>query len=269
MSDSEFADDAEQLRRNVAAPLWAQLETELRRRLDAGHFVDRFPTDRELMEIYGVSRHTARHAVSQLGASGIVRRSRGIGTWIDTGTFERSLGALYSLFQVVEASGLPQRSEVRALRRVLDPEVALRLGLNRDAELLHLDRLRFAGDEPLAIDRTWLPFRIAAPLLQVDFSRTALYDELDRTIGRRPTEGWERIHPAIPTEEERLALRLDERQAVFAIERLGKYDGQPLEWRTTTTRGDRFAFLADWSAGRPTDLRFQMVDARDAHHPRR
>lgn len=261
MSTTEFADGASSLERNSSAPLWAQLETELRRRIEAGDFLDRFPTDRELMEIYGVSRHTARHAVAQLGAGGLLRRSRGVGSSVDTRTLERSLGSLYSLFQVVEESGLTQRSEVRSLGIVVDRAAAARLGLDPSAELVHLDRLRFAGEVPLAIDRTWLPASLAAPLLRVDFTRTSLYDELDRTIGRRPNEGWERIHPAIPTSDERSALGLAADQAVFSIERLGMHNGEPLEWRTTRTRGDRFAFLADWSAGQRTDLRFQMLES--------
>ena len=59
----DFAADAAELDRQGARPLWAQLEQELRRRMDLGHFTERFPTDRELMEIYGVSRHPARPAV--------------------------------------------------------------------------------------------------------------------------------------------------------------------------------------------------------------
>lgn len=257
----DFATEASELDRESSLPLWSQLEHELRRRMDLGHFNDRFPTDRELMEIYGVSRHTARHAVSQLGASGILRRSRGIGTSVDTRTFERSLGALYSLFQVVEESGIPQHSEVRNLERVRDAEAADRLGLDPDTDLVYIDRVRFAGDEPLALDRIWLPGEIAEPLLDADFTRTSLYNELDRTIGKRPNEGWERIHPAIPTDDEQQCLRLDEGEAVFSIERLGTHNGEPLEWRVTTIRGDRFTFVADWTAGQRNELRFQMVDA--------
>ena len=121
---SEFADGARSLDRDGSLALWAQLEQELRRRMDLGHFTDRFPTDRELMEIYAVSRHTARHAVAQLGADGIVRRARGVGTSIDRRTFERSLGSLYSLFQVVEESGVPQHSTVRSLERRVDAVAA-------------------------------------------------------------------------------------------------------------------------------------------------
>lgn len=255
-----FATGADELDRSGQQPLWAQLEHELRRRMELGHFVDRFPTDRELMEIYGVSRHTARHAVSRLGADGILRRSRGIGTSVDARTFERSLGSLYSLFQVVEESGVPQHSEVRSLERVRDAAAARRLELPVDTDLVHIDRVRFAGDEPLALDRIWLPGELAEPLLDADFTRTSLYNELERTIGRRPNEGWERIHPAIPTDDERTCLDLDDGEAVFSIERLGTHNGVPIEWRVTTIRGNRFTFVADWTAGQRNEVRFQMTN---------
>jgi GntR family transcriptional regulator len=257
---SEFADQALPLERHGDHPLWAQLEFELRRRMELGHFADRFPTDRELMEVYEVSRHTARHAVAQLGADGIVRRSRGIGTSVDRRTFERSLGSLYSLFQVVEESGVPQHSTVRTLERVVDPVAARHLDVPDDTELVLIDRIRFAGAEPLAIDRIWLPASIAAPLLDADFTHTSLYNELERSVGKRPNEGWERIRPKMPTAAERKVLGLEPDEAVFSIERLGACRGEPIEWRVTLIRGDRFTFVADWTAGQRNEMRLQMVE---------
>lgn len=255
----EFADEARSLSRDDSLPLWAQLEYELRRRMELGHFEERFPTDRELMAIYGVSRHTARHAVSQLGADGILRRARGVGTSVDRRTFERSLGSLYSLFQVVEESGVPQHSAVLALERVVHADAAEQLGVDPDTELIFIDRVRFAGPDPLAVDRVWMPASIAAPLLDADFTHTSLYNELERTIGKRPNEGWERIHPGLPTEEDRQRLGLPAGGAVFSIERLGTFSGEPVEWRITTIRGDRFSFVADWTAGQRNEMRLQMV----------
>lgn len=259
MTESKFTKGAHVLDRQSGTPLWSQLDAELRRRMELGEFTDRFPTDRELMEVYDVSRHTARHAVSQLGADGILRRARGVGTSVDRRTFERSLGSLYSLFQVVEESGVPQHSEVRELGLVTDVEAADQLGLAADAPLVLIDRLRWAGDEPLAIDRIWLPADVAEPLLQVDFARTSLYAELERAAGMRPNAGWERIHPCMPTDDERTSLQLDAGEAVFSIERLGTYKGDPVEWRVTTIRGDRFTLVADWTAGQRNELRPHMV----------
>lgn len=248
------------LDRSSPMPLWAQLADELRARLERGEFAERFPTDMELTEGYGVSRHTARHAVAELNKNGLLRRARGVGTVINPTEFEQSLGSLYSLFQAVEATGVEQRSTVLALEVTRDEMAARALELTPRDRLVHLARLRYAGDAPLALDRVWLPFAVGEPLLAVDFGHTALYDELERTTGKRPTSGWERISPVIPTPDERRLLGLRRTDAAFSIERLGKLAGRPIEWRSTLIRGDRFRFVAEWAAGTRGELRLSQID---------
>jgi GntR family transcriptional regulator len=256
----EFAEGAKRLDRSSPLPLWAQLEAELRRRLEACDFSDRFPTDLELTDLYEVSRHTARHAVSRLNADGIVKRERGRGTTVNQGHFEQSLGALYSLFRLVEDGGGTQCSEVLTLEVTTDKRASKELDLPDDAQFVRLDRLRMADDQPLAIDRVWLPLELAKPLLETDFSHTALYDELEQTLQTRPNQGWERISPVVPNATDRDLLGLESGVAAFSLERRGCYDGQPIEWRVTLIRGDRFTFLADWSTGKGSGMRLSMVE---------
>ena len=248
------------LDREAAEPLWAQLEGDLRRRLRAGEFDDRFPTDHELMAAYGVSRHTARHAISRLDADGLITRRRGVGSAVDRHRFEQSLGSLYSLFHVVEASGARQRSYVLALTTTTDSSAAAHLGLDPATSLVHLARVRYAGDEPLAIDRVWLPESIGTALLGVDFTHTALYDEIELATGRRPSSGWERITPIVPSSDDAHRLGIGTDQAAFCLERLALADGEALEWRVTTIRGDRFTFVADWQTGQSSSLRLVAED---------
>ena len=78
------------LDRTDPMPLWAQLEADLRRRIDVGDFGDgRFPTDLELTEGYEVSRRTAREAIRHLNKTGILKRERGRGTVINRSEFEQ------------------------------------------------------------------------------------------------------------------------------------------------------------------------------------
>lgn len=237
------------LDRSSPMPLWAQLEAELRTRLDDGDFVDRFPTDHELVDQYGVSRHTVREAIRHLNAAGILLRERGRGTVVNRAEFEQPLGALYSLFQSIEGSGVEQRSQVLNLCGDVNSVAADQLDLEPGAALVFLERLRCAGDEPLAIDRTWMPASIGEHLLDVDFEHTALYDEMERRCGVRPDSGWERITPMLPSPAERNQLRLPRGQAAFFLERLSLAKGQPVEWRTTTIRGDRYRFVSAFQAG--------------------
>jgi GntR family transcriptional regulator len=233
--------------RTSSIPLWSQVLDDLRRRLDAGEFDEGFPTDLELTRHYDVSRHTAREAVRQLQADGVISRERGRGTFLTAPTIEQATGAIYSLYRSIAAMGLDQRSDVLDLSATTDTDVADRLGLRSNATLVRLERVRMAGGEPLAHDTAWLPASIARPLLRVDFSETALYDELARRCGVHPTSGTEWITTEMPDRRERSLLGVSASTPVFRICRLGLADGRPIEWRQTLVRGDRYTFVANWS----------------------
>jgi GntR family transcriptional regulator len=239
-------DRAKAVDRTNPLPLWAQVQEDLRRRLGSGAFVARFPTELELVEQYAVSRHTVREALRRLRDSGVLDSARGRGTWLAQQPIEQPLGSLYSLFQEVEARGLRQRSDVLALRTESNPEVAIRLELAADAELVYLERLRWAGEEPLAHDRIWLPASLAAPVLAADFTSGGLYSELAARCGVRLTGGRERISAVVPDKVTRSLLAVPRAVACLFIERTGCLHRQPVEWRMATVRGDRFAVLADW-----------------------
>ena len=244
------------LDRSSPLPLWAQLEAELRRRLEAGEFDDGFPTDAHLVSRYEVSRHTVREAIRHLNKTGLLRRERGRGTVVNRTEFEQPLGGLYSLFASIENAGVSQTSVVLELGRLADGEAASHLGLDADDELFYLERIRCAGDAPLAVDRTWMPLHVAEPLLDADFTHTALYDELERIGQPRPNRGWERLTPILPSFGDRDRLELSRNDAAFFLERLGQHEDQVIEWRTTTIRGDRYRFVADWSRSNVAGLPF-------------
>lgn len=232
----------------TAPPLWQQVLQDLERRIAEGDIVDRFPTDRELTEHYGVSRHTAREAVRRLRARGLVDRQRGRGSFLSDGHLTQPLGGLYSLYRAVEDQGLAQRSEVLSLEVERDADAAGRLGLPPDAELVRVGRLRFAGDEPLALDSVWLPADVGHPLLDADLTHTALYDQLRERAGVTITEATETLEPIVPDADARALLHLDDDEALLRVRRLGSSRGRPVECRVTLIRGQRFLYTSTWTA---------------------
>ena len=258
MTPAGKEDDGEPrpLDRSHPLPLWAQLRTELERRLDAGVFGDRFPTDAELTATYGVSRQTAREAVRRL--SDRLDRQRGRGTFVRPAEFEQPSGALYSLFESIEGRGVEQLSVVRDLDERRDPRVAELLGLRPKDPLVFLDRIRLAAGAPLALDQVWLPASIGRPLLEADFAHTALYVELHERCGIRPDRAEERIEPILPERDDARALGLGSREPAFAVERRTFSSGSPLEYRRTVIRGDRYNFVSTWTAS-ATATPFRLV----------
>jgi GntR family transcriptional regulator len=252
-------------------PLWQRVRDDLRMRLEGGEFTDSFPGEHELRAQYGVSRHTVREALRELRQGGQVTAARGQQPRrAGEASIDQPLGALYSLFASVEAAGLEQRSVVQSLDVRADAHVAVRLGMEESTPLLYLARLRLADGEPLAHDRVWLLAADARPLLDADFSHTALYDELARRCGIRLTGGQERIRAVVPTAAERRLLDLPEDVAAFSIERLGLASGRAVEWRTTLIRGDRFSAMAQFDAHAgyrldlaPTPIRLEHWSTRE------
>jgi GntR family transcriptional regulator len=84
-------------------------------------------------------------------------------------------------------------------------------------------------------------------LLRVDFTHTALYDELADRCGVHLTDGRERVSAVVPDEHQRDLLGLAARQAAFRLERLSRTGERTVEWRRTLVRGDRYSFVASWS----------------------
>lgn len=231
--------------RSAGPPLWQQVLSDLRHRLADGEFARAFPGELALVAQYGVSRHTVREALRHLRAEGTVLAARGRKPRLAPAEVEQPLGALTSLFDAVESRGLEQRSIVRRLDVRADGVVATRLGLEESAPLVHLERLRLAGDEPLALDRTWLPADLALPLLDADFTRTALYDELAARCGVRLTGGREQVRAVLATRGERALLGLPTTAALLLVERTGFVQDRPVEVRHTLVRGDRYAVTAE------------------------
>lgn len=237
-------------------PLWRRIEQDLRRRIDDGEFSGSFPGELALTREYEVSRQTVRAALRSLRDDGVVTAERGRAPRV--ATVRQPLGALYSLFASVEGAGMHQRSEVLVLDERRDPAKARRLGLRSDAMLVHLARVRFADAEPLAVDRAWLPGTLARPLLQADFSHTALYREMADRCGVQPDSGRETVHAVNLTGPDAVRLGVAPGTAGFSIERSAQAGDRRVEVRETLVRGDRFSLSAEFSPSAGYRLR---VDA--------
>lgn len=65
--------------------------------------------------------------------------------------------------------------------------------------------------------------------------------------GVKLDSGHENIHAVVLTAAEQVQLHAPPGAAAFAINRLGRSHGRPVEWRHTLVRGDRFALTATFT----------------------
>ncbi|HZB51317.1 MAG TPA: GntR family transcriptional regulator [Mycobacteriales bacterium] len=172
------------LDRSSPVPLYFQVSRQIEAAIERGDLEpgDRLENEIGLADRWGLSRPTMRRAIEELVDKGLLVRRRGIGTQVVHGRVKRKM-ELTSLFDDLARSGQQPTTEVLLHETVpVDGHVAERLGLPAGAEVVHLQRLRSSGGEPLAVMRNWLPVELAGSFSTEQLRTRGLY-ELIRATG--------------------------------------------------------------------------------------
>jgi DNA-binding GntR family transcriptional regulator len=220
-----MADLTVDLDRSSPVPLYFQVSRQIEAAIERGELApgDRLENEISLADRWGLSRPTMRRAIAELVDKGLLVRRRGIGTQVVHGRVKRRM-ELTSLFDDLARSG--QRPTTRVLTREVVPatgHVGDRLGVQAGIEVLHLERLRRARDEPLAVMRNWLPVDLAETLTIEALESRGLY-ELIRGAGVHLRIATQRIAARGATAAEGRLLGLRKGAPLLTMERT-TYDG--------------------------------------------
>ena len=156
-------------------PMYYQVAQQLEHAIETGELAPGTRLDGELAlaDQLGVSRPTLRRAIEYLVDRGYLVRRRAVGTQVVHPKVRRPV-ELTSLYDDLTASRKNPRTRVLSLETVpATDRVAHALGLD-GVEVVAMERLRYADDQPLAIMRNWLPVGLVA-LDREQLERTGLY----------------------------------------------------------------------------------------------
>lgn len=182
------------LDRTSSIPLYEQLKQFLLDAINRGDFVpgERMPGERELEEQFQVSRITARKALSDLAASGYLRREPGRGTFlirsIIDDSADRQLGTLRDTLQ---AEGRQVSSQILEFDWQQSPaKIAQALGIPSESSVLISHRLIYVDEKPVALAQHWIDITPEQNgLTEERLENEILWDALERHCGVFLTNG--------------------------------------------------------------------------------
>jgi GntR family transcriptional regulator len=235
------------LRHRSRTPVWAQIEERLLDRIESGRLVpgERLPPERELADWLGVSRMTVRQALASLAVRGLVERGVGRGTFVRApGKVEHDLSGALGFTARLERQGLAAGTLSVAARELEAPAwVATALELPPGTPVLRVERLRSAGDRPLAMEDSWLPAARFPGLLDRDLGGS-LYALMRDHYGLAPASAVERLAPVGARPHEARALGVPDGAPLMLVERVARDgSGTPVELARDLHRGDRADFV--------------------------
>jgi GntR family transcriptional regulator len=239
------------LDRASGVPVYAQIEQRLGRMIESGAIPAgaRVPSERELAELAGVSRQTARAALDSLARRGLLERCVG-----RRGTVVRSTRLTFDLADFAGFTDMVGRHGVMASARVLDvarleaPEqIARELELPPREEVYRVRRVRLADGEPITLEDSWLPATRFPSLLDLDL-QGSLYGLMSDVYGIVPARAWQRLEPVLAGREQARALGVAPGSPLMLVHRVARCsEGIPVEFALDHHRGDRARFVIEVS----------------------
>ena len=232
-----------------SVPLYLQIADSIIAQIEAGDLTpgDRLPSERELAERYSVTRITLRQALSILESQGLIIRRQGSGTYIADPKIEREAGRLFPFTKVLRRKGYATGARVIMLQKEpANAAVAKELQLPLMALVYHCHRLRMINQEPVMLEKFYLPAHIFSGFENYDLANRSMYEIMETEYGVVVTSARQSLEAVNATEYEAKLLEVDPGAALM-MEQRTTFDqqGQMVEGARDLYRGDKFRFITE------------------------
>lgn len=164
-------------------PIYIKVKEDILEKIKSGEYAPgkKIPSERELSDIYGVSRMTARQAISALVNEGSVKRKQGSGTYVIAPQFSQR--NVRSFTETLKDQGYEPSTKVIEFSRVHHiKQVSEALDYPIESYFYKLKRLRYGNQLPMALETVYFPVE-KCPGLESFKEDDSLYSVLSKRFG--------------------------------------------------------------------------------------
>jgi len=232
----------------MESPVYIQIHNSIKRDIEAGKWAvgDRIPSERELSVMFGVSRMTLRQAIQTLVDEGILERRVGAGTYVANQKVQEKMSGVTSFTDIMLAQGKKPSSKTVSYH-VASPSLSEKekLQLTEDAQVLRMERIRYADDVPISFEVATVPEELVR-----EFSKPEITSSLYRTLEHKAglTLGGAQQTVTAQVASERIAELLDIKRGdpILRLRQISFLkSGEPFEYVRTQYVGSRFEFYLE------------------------
>ncbi|HWT29879.1 MAG TPA: GntR family transcriptional regulator [Propylenella sp.] len=238
-----------ELVRNSDTPLYRQLANLLEREIRSGTLPSgsKLPSEKSLMQGFGVSRHVVRLALAEVAKAGLIDQQHGSGSFVNPQKVARSVAAMTGFTE----NGLQLTHLGKGVVQV-SQEVARRLRLPSGSSALRLERVGLIEHRPTALIEILLPLEVFPDLLEGGFSDESLPRAAMQHHGIQATRSENFIDATIASEREAEILGTKAGALLLVLEGIA-YDqkDRPVEYSRSVHRNDRLKFYFEIFSTRP------------------
>lgn len=205
------------------------------------------PSERELMNMFEISRITAKKAIDDLVKEGYLYRIQGKGTFVKNDTLNQDLVSITSCTEDIIKMGMTPSKRLLAAEVMSADQARMRkLQLCKGDKVFMVKRVYFADNNPLNLTTTYLPCKLFPGIENYDFGVESIYQILESKYNTRITKATRTIEAVLATDEVSEILQIGEGEPIllFRAVTLGIVNGKelPIETFKSYYRTDKLKF---------------------------
>lgn len=226
-------------------PAYLQLADLIQRKIETNEYClgSKIPSERELSEVFGISRMTVRKAIDVLIEKGLLTRLQGKGTFVSQPTIDSPIDTIHSMRLFIQESGLiPSNKVLAAQKEKAGVKYSRIFGISPDEDLFLIFRLRLGNGIPLALEYTYIPYNIVPDIETYNFEHCSLYDLYEKQGISFATDS-QKLEIVKAGNPQAALLKIEEGSAVFMLHNtVTDTTGRVVEYTRSYAGGNTFTF---------------------------
>ncbi|KRN27228.1 transcriptional regulator, GntR family [Lactobacillus selangorensis] len=229
-------------------PVYIKIHNQIRKDIEAGKWAvgDRIPSERELALDFGVSRMTLRQAIQTLVDEGILERRIGAGTYVANKKVQEKMSGVTSFTDLMLNQGKKPSTKTISYH-VADPSLSEieKLKLPDDAQILRMERIRYADDVPICFEVATIPYSLVKGFSKAEITHSFCHTL--ETKGHYELGGAQQnVSAMVASEKIAEYLKIKKGDAILRLRQISFLKSkEPFEYVRTQYVGERFEFYLE------------------------
>lgn len=227
-------------------PLYDQVYQALLQQIANGTYPvqHKLPSEKELSELFNVSRITIRQALNQLQLEHLVYKIQGKGTFVSAPKTFQNISQLQGFAEAMRNMGHEVFNVVKEFRFIpATPQIASKLKLSVNSTVVEIKRIRLVDQKPVSFELTYLPEAIGVALQQINLATRdvflAIEEDLSIPLGHADLS----IDATLADESLSELLQVEVNAPLLRVERLThNHEGHPIDFEYLYFSGESFQY---------------------------
>lgn len=231
---------------DIPKPLYEQLEDEIRNCIISGKYSygKKIPSEKTLMEDFGISRVTVRKAIDNLCKDGLLEKKQGKGTFVKSVKIKDRLDSIHGFTDSLNKNGRwPRKIIIEKSYKTPDEQIRKELKIDFGDSIIYLKRVLLDGGSPYMIDESYYSAKMFPGLFDKINNRTSTYKLLSTDYQIQLAKSYKELSiiTADKTVQEELNCSIDE--PLFFIHKIAyEINDNPIQVSNMKVLGTRVTY---------------------------